>query len=103
MSVDPCIGDLLLINLSCRKICLSKLAVYCISVDINVIELIILSYALCLIVILLNRSIVVDSDIAYCLVIVRNDVSCQGIVCRIWFNSYVIKSVSISCILDVVV
>ena len=64
MSVDPCIADLFLIYLSRRKVSLSDLIIDIVSVDICIVESVVLTDRLGLIIEILDRLIVVDPDIS---------------------------------------
>ena len=63
VSVQPGVADLFFIDLSGRQERLRVVSVDHVSVDVDVIEVVVLSDTLGLIVELLRRSIVVDSDI----------------------------------------
>ncbi len=102
MSVDPGIADLLFVYLSCREVGLSDAAVDGVSVDVCIIESVVLTDRLCLVVEVLDRLIVIDPDVADRIFIVLDGLACDGVISAVRSDSYVVDSVCVSCVLDVV-
>ena len=99
--VNPSIGNLLLVYLSCGEISLRDVSVYCVSVDIHVVESVVLTDTLSLVVEILNRLVVVDSDVADSLFVASDGLGIERIICFICGNPYIIYAVSVPRVLDI--
>ena len=97
MAVQPCAAYLLIIYLSYRKIGLCQFVIYFISVNVDIIESIILPYTLCLIIESVYRFVIVDPYIRYRLTVLIYRLSIE-VVCRTeFFDIHILQLISMLC------